>query len=75
MRAPTSAHGERSAAATSLTRRSRQGIFVMPRERVTILSTYVHCEPCEEEARGLRARLAAANGELERIRAARLPGN
>ena len=52
-----------------------QGIFVMPRERVTILSTYVHCEPCEEEARDLRARLVAANAELERIRAARLPGN
>ena len=52
-----------------------QGIFVMPRERVSILSTYVHCEPCEEEAQDLRARLVAANAELERIRAARLPGN
>lgn len=52
-----------------------QGIFVMPRERVTILSTYVHCEPCEEEARTLRARLVSANTELERIRTAKLPGN
>ena len=48
---------------------------MMPRERVTILSTYVHCEPCEEAARDLRARLVAANGELERIRVSRLPGN
>jgi len=68
-------HSDRSLAVTSLTQRLRQGIFVMPRERVTILSTYVHCEPCEVEARDLRARLVAANGELERIRAARLPGN
>jgi len=68
-------HSDRSLAVTSLTQRLRQGIFVMPRERVTILSTYVHCEPCEEEARDLRARLVAVNGELERIRAARLPGN
>ena len=52
-----------------------QGIFVMPRERVTIHSTYIHCEPCEEEAKDLRARLIAANTELERVRAARLPGN
>ena len=70
-----SGYGDRSLAVTPLTKRLRQGIFVMPRERVTILSSYVHCEPCEEEARDLRARLVAANGELERIRAARLPGN
>lgn len=53
----------------------REGIFVMPKQRVTIHSTYVLCEKCEKELAEARQRLGSLTKELERHRSARLPGN
>ncbi|GAB2297229.1 cytochrome P450 monooxygenase 23 [Dionaea muscipula] len=47
----------------------REGIFVMPIERITILSSYYYdtlTESCEEEKAALRRRLAASATEIER---------
>ncbi|EEF42161.1 peptidyl-prolyl cis-trans isomerase CYP23 [Ricinus communis] len=49
----------------------REGIFVMPTERITILSSYYYdavIETCEEERSILRRRLAASAIEIERQR-------
>lgn len=49
----------------------KEGIFVMPVERITILSSYyyeVNSETCEEERSTLRRRLAASSVEIERWR-------
>ncbi|RAL37642.1 hypothetical protein DM860_000336 [Cuscuta australis] len=49
----------------------REGIFVMPTERITILSTYYYdaeMESCEHERSLLRRRLAASTVEIERQR-------
>ncbi|XP_023524765.1 peptidyl-prolyl cis-trans isomerase CYP23 [Cucurbita pepo subsp. pepo] len=49
----------------------REGIFVMPTERITILSSYyydVNSEHCEEERSTLRRRLAASFIEIEKQR-------
>ncbi|GMH15319.1 hypothetical protein Nepgr_017160 [Nepenthes gracilis] len=49
----------------------REGMFVMPVERVTILSTYFYdteTESCEEERSILKRRLAASAVEIERWR-------
>ena len=54
---------------------TRDGIFVMPRERITIQSSYVMCERCERETSGYRSRLKSLTAELETLRSARLPGN
>ncbi|CAN4123838.1 unnamed protein product [Withania somnifera] len=47
----------------------REGIFVMPTERITIHSTYyydIKIETCEEERSLLKRRLSAASVEIER---------
>ena len=54
---------------------TRDGIFVMPKERITIQSSYVICERCERETSGYRSRLKSLTAELETLRSARLPGN
>lgn len=54
---------------------TRDGIFVMPKERITIESSYVICERCEREATEYRSRLKSLTTELEALRSARLPGN
>ena len=54
---------------------TRDGIFVMPKERITIESSYVTCERCEREATEYRTRLKSLTTELETLRSARLPGN
>ena len=54
---------------------TRDGIFVMPKERITIESSYVICERCEREATEYRSRLKSLTTELESLRSARLPGN
>ncbi|GMP58251.1 hypothetical protein CsSME_00021979 [Camellia sinensis var. sinensis] len=49
----------------------REGIFVMPTERITILSTYYYdtkLETCEQEKSVLKRRLAASAVEVERQR-------
>ncbi|KAF8088788.1 hypothetical protein N665_0530s0043 [Sinapis alba] len=49
----------------------REGIFVMPTERITILSTYYYdtnMESCEEERSVLKRRLEASFLEVERQR-------
>lgn len=49
----------------------REGIFVMPTERITILSSYYYdtnMERCEEERSTLKQRLAASFVEIERQR-------
>lgn len=49
----------------------REGIFVMPTERITILSSYYYdreMETCEQEKSMLRRRLAASAVEIERQR-------
>ncbi|KAM3264988.1 Peptidyl-prolyl cis-trans isomerase CYP23 [Capsicum chinense] len=49
----------------------REGIFVMPTERITIHSTYYYdtkMETCEEERSLLKRRLSAASVEIERQR-------
>ncbi|XP_019170506.1 PREDICTED: peptidyl-prolyl cis-trans isomerase CYP23 [Ipomoea nil] len=49
----------------------REGIFVMPTERITILSTYYYdteMESCEQERSLLKRRLAASAVEIERQR-------
>ncbi|CAH9090126.1 unnamed protein product [Cuscuta epithymum] len=49
----------------------REGIFVMPTERITILSTYYYdteMESCEQERSLLRRKLAASAVEIERQR-------
>lgn len=49
----------------------REGIFVMPTERITILSSYYYdpeMETCEQESSMLRRRLAANAIEIERQR-------
>ncbi|KAI6676818.1 hypothetical protein NL676_037614 [Syzygium grande] len=49
----------------------REGMFVMPTERITILSSYYYdtrAESCEEENSTLRRRLAASAVEVERQR-------
>ncbi|KAG2269282.1 hypothetical protein Bca4012_071579 [Brassica carinata] len=49
----------------------REGIFVMPTERITILSTYYYdtkMESCEEERSVLKRRLEASFVEVERQR-------
>ncbi|CAK9325987.1 unnamed protein product [Citrullus colocynthis] len=49
----------------------REGIFVMPTERITILSSYYYdtnLESCEEERSTLKQRLAASFIEIERQR-------
>ncbi|CAH2033843.1 unnamed protein product [Thlaspi arvense] len=49
----------------------REGIFVMPTERITILSTYYYdteMESCEEERSVLKRRLQASFVEVERQR-------
>lgn len=49
----------------------REGIFVMPTERITILSSYYYdpeMETCEQESSMLRRRLAASAIEIERQR-------
>ncbi|XP_024532294.1 peptidyl-prolyl cis-trans isomerase CYP23 [Selaginella moellendorffii] len=56
----------------------REGIFVMPQERVTILSTYYYdVDPvplkCEDEVSILRRRLIQASNELEEQRMRCLP--
>ncbi|XP_047317512.1 peptidyl-prolyl cis-trans isomerase CYP23-like [Impatiens glandulifera] len=54
----------------------REGIFVMPVERITIHSTYYYdtkAETCEAENVGLRRRLAASAVEIERQRIKCLP--
>ena len=64
----------------------REGIFVMPKERVEILATYVveggQCggdEPedgdCRDELRACTERADSLAKELHEIRSARLPGN
>ncbi|XP_074295655.1 peptidyl-prolyl cis-trans isomerase CYP23-like [Silene latifolia] len=49
----------------------KEGIFVMPLERITILSSYyydINGETCEDERSILRRRLAALSVEIERWR-------
>ncbi|WCJ27612.1 Cyclophilin-like peptidyl-prolyl cis-trans isomerase family protein [Euphorbia peplus] len=49
----------------------REGIFVMPTERITILSSYYYdtqMESCEEERSLLKRRLSASSVEIERQR-------
>lgn len=49
----------------------KEGIFVMPVERITILSSYyydINSEFCEEDRSVLRRRLAASSVEIERWR-------
>ncbi|KMT07102.1 hypothetical protein BVRB_6g154290 [Beta vulgaris subsp. vulgaris] len=49
----------------------REGMFVMPVERITILSSYyyeIDSETCEEERSNLRRRLVASSVEIERWR-------
>ncbi|KAJ9709254.1 hypothetical protein PVL29_000959 [Vitis rotundifolia] len=49
----------------------REGIFVMPTERITILSSYFYdtkMETCEQEKSMLKRRLAASVVEIERQR-------
>ncbi|OWM75955.1 peptidyl-prolyl cis-trans isomerase CYP23 [Punica granatum] len=49
----------------------REGIFVMPKERITILSSYYYdtkMEDCQQENSSLRRRLAASAIEIERQR-------
>ncbi|XP_022144529.1 peptidyl-prolyl cis-trans isomerase CYP23 [Momordica charantia] len=49
----------------------REGIFVMPNERISILSSYYYdtnLERCEEERSTLKQRLAASFVEIERQR-------
>lgn len=49
----------------------REGIFVMPTERITILSSYFYdtkTETCEQEKSTLKRRLAASVVEIERQR-------
>ncbi|KDP41170.1 hypothetical protein JCGZ_15577 [Jatropha curcas] len=49
----------------------REGIFVMPTERITILSSYyydIEIDTCEDERSILRRRLAASAVEIERQR-------
>ncbi|CBI31985.3 hypothetical protein VitviT2T_000928 [Vitis vinifera] len=49
----------------------REGIFVMPTERITILSSYFYdtkMETCEQEKSTLKRRLAASVVEIERQR-------
>lgn len=53
---------------------TRDGIFVMPKERITIFSSYVHCEKCEREAAEYKHRLKSLTHEIEVLRSARLPG-
>ena len=54
---------------------TRDGIFVMPKHRVTIHSSYVYCDKCEREATEARRRMASLTKEVERLRSAQLPGN
>ncbi|XP_026422169.1 peptidyl-prolyl cis-trans isomerase CYP23-like [Papaver somniferum] len=54
----------------------REGIFVMPKERITILSSYYYdteAESCEQEISTLKRRLAATAMEVERQRMKCLP--
>lgn len=49
----------------------REGIFVMPTERITIHSTYYYdtkMETCEDERSSLKRRLSAASVEIEKQR-------
>ncbi|CAK9137108.1 unnamed protein product [Ilex paraguariensis] len=49
----------------------REGIFVMPTERITILSSYYYdttMETCEQEKSSLKRRLSASFVEIERQR-------
>uniref|UniRef100_A0A0A0LHV0 PPIase cyclophilin-type domain-containing protein n=1 Tax=Cucumis sativus TaxID=3659 RepID=A0A0A0LHV0_CUCSA len=49
----------------------REGIFVMPTERITILSSYYYdtnLDSCEEDRSTLKRRLAASFVEIERQR-------
>ncbi len=52
----------------------RDGIFVMPKERITIHSSYVYCDKCEKEAGFHKKRIDSLSKELESLRSARLPG-
>lgn len=52
----------------------RDGIFVMPKERITIHSSYVYCDKCEKETAFHKKRIDSLSKELESLRAARLPG-
>jgi hypothetical protein len=54
---------------------TKDGIFVMPKERITIHSTYVYCDKCEKETAFHKHRIDSLSKELESCRAARLPGN
>jgi hypothetical protein len=60
----------------------REGIFVMPKERITIHSTYVYTPDgmpsaalCDAELQDLRERYHAQAATLEKIRSTKLPGN
>jgi hypothetical protein len=52
----------------------QEGIFVMPKERITIHSSYVYCDKCEREMAESKGRLKALSHEVEALRSARLPG-
>ena len=54
---------------------TKDGIFVMPKERITIHSTYVYCNKCEKETAFHKHRIDSLSKELQSCRAARLPGN
>lgn len=61
----------------------REGIFVMPLERITIMSSYVYTpeenletkSSCQEKLQDLRERFHAQAHTLEQIRSSKLPGN
>lgn len=54
---------------------TKEGIFVMPKERITIHSTYVYCDKCEKEIAFFKHRIDSLSKEIEALRSARLPGN
>lgn len=49
------------------------GIFVMPKERIEIISTYVVDDSCMTSVRRLHDRLEAVTAQLEAVRKKRLP--
>ncbi|KAK9812941.1 hypothetical protein WJX72_006104 [[Myrmecia] bisecta] len=54
-----------------------EGIFVMPKERITIHSSYVYTPSssgCQQELADLQQRFDAQAARLEKIRSSRLPG-
>ena len=52
---------------------TKSGIFVMPKERIEITSTYVLDDPCMSSVRRLQDRLEVMSTQLDAARQRRLP--